>query len=97
MNTQKRRRKKRRHDLINAQGGICNRCKLVYNGDNAYIFDFHHKEGVEKLFTVGETNMNRRWSVVQKEAEKCILLCSNCHRTVHYENKCKKVTQSKTE
>lgn len=64
---------------IQLLGGKCNRCG--YNGHPA-AFEFHHREGHEKAFTIGMV-ANKSWDVVVKELEKCELLCSNCHRAEH--------------
>lgn len=29
------------------------------------------------------SNFNRKLSTIIKETQKCVLLCSNCHREVH--------------
>jgi predicted HNH restriction endonuclease len=50
--------------------------KLPYVGA---MLDFHHLE--DKKFRIGQGLMPL--DVVQDEARKCTLLCSNCHRLVH--------------
>ncbi len=46
--------------------------------------DFHHRDPGDKEFTVGEALARNMASVtVMAEIEKCILLCSNCHRELH--------------
>ena len=59
-------------------GGKCSCC-----GYNKYIgaLEFHHKNPSEKDFEV--TSIKRKWEIVLKELEKCVLLCSNCHREEH--------------
>lgn len=39
----------------------------------------------EKDFTIG----GKSWSFekLKKESDKCILVCSNCHKEIHYEQK----------
>ena len=55
-------------------------CGLVYNSKNACVFDFHHLK--EKTFSLNVRNIgDKKWTTILKEAEKCQLLCSNCHRT----------------
>ena len=48
------------------------------------VLDFHHTG--KKSANIGEA-ANLGWSLkrVQLEIEKCRILCSNCHRILHYE------------
>ena len=48
-----------------------------------YLIDFHHTNPVEKEFTISE-NSHAKFETLLKEIEKCIPLCSNCHREFHY-------------
>lgn len=68
--------------LVNYKGGKCENC-----GYNTCIdaLEFHHKNPNEKDFTIS----GKSWSFekLKKESDKCILVCSNCHKEIHYENK----------
>ena len=55
---------------------ICGYCKCIK------ALEFHHINPKEKDFTLG-ANTNIAWYKVKAEIEKCVLLCSNCHREVH--------------
>nr|DAG90811.1 MAG TPA: INTRON TRANSFERASE [Crassvirales sp.] len=72
-------------ELIALKGNKCSICGLEYNGKNGAIFDFHHINPEEKDFNI--TSYLRHYSKIPeriyKEVEKCILLCSNCHRLEH--------------
>lgn len=59
---------------------------MIANDSNYAAFEFHHI-GNEKEFEVGRC-LNRKWTIVQNELQKCILLCSCCHRILHsdYDN-----------
>jgi hypothetical protein len=71
-------------ELINGKGGKCERCEIMYDGKNACIFDFHHLDPSTKDFNLSMGFLNRvSLAEVRSEAEKCILLCSNCHRIEH--------------
>jgi hypothetical protein len=61
------------------------RCSICSESHPA-ILDFHHKWGKE--FTVNYLVANG-YSVerIKRELEKCVVLCSNCHRKLHYKNK----------
>ena len=60
-------------------GGKCKVC-----GYNKYpcSLDFHHLDGDEKDDNFS-THLYWSWDRLQKELDKCVLLCSNCHRAVH--------------
>lgn len=63
------------------KGKKCEECGYILTNYNSASFEFHHKFG-EKDFVIGSA-MNRKWEYVKKELDKCILLCSNCHRIHH--------------
>jgi hypothetical protein len=47
--------------------------------------DFHHVNPKEKSFSVGEgLARGRSINSLLKEIQKCIVLCANCHRKLHY-------------
>lgn len=46
--------------------------------------EFHHKNPKEKDFKIGSGN-TMSWRDYKKEALKCILVCSNCHKEIHSE------------
>ena len=49
------------------------------------VLDFHHKDPATKEFEVGKTRRGGvRFSRIFSEIRKCILLCANCHRMVHF-------------
>lgn len=78
-----RRRKIRRMAVAHA-GGKCMRC-----GYNKYqeVLEFHHKDASQKKFGIGQNGLTRSWERVKAEVEKCNLLCANCHREIHVEQK----------
>ena len=49
--------------------------------DNHSVYDLHHVDTNEKDFTIG--SHIRSWAATKSEAEKCALVCSNCHRKIH--------------
>ena len=65
--------------IIEYLGGKCFVCGYDKNYANLCV---HHKDEKEKLFTVSGSH-GRKWEVIQKELNKCILLCSNCHGELH--------------
>jgi hypothetical protein len=67
--------------LIDKLGGRCTHCG--YSRNQAAL-QFHHSSG-RKSFPLDARNLaNRRWSAIEAEAAKCILLCSNCHAEEHH-------------
>jgi len=78
---QKHRRNQRKENIIRAKGGACIKCG--YN-KSASALVFHHRDEKNKAFNISGQNLNRySWEVLLKEAEKCDLLCANCHAEVH--------------
>ena len=59
-------------------------CKFC--GDNRwYVLDFHHLVSNDKNIGISQI-IPRGYSMkrLKTEIRKCILLCSNCHRELHY-------------
>jgi len=75
--------RKRKAKLIKIKGGKCEKCGLKYNGENARLFQFHHKKPREKEFALTLNKMGRAWGKIIKESKKCELLCANCHFLTH--------------
>lgn len=76
----RKRRKTIRMRAIDLKGGKCQVC-----GYDRCIeaLEFHHLLKNEKDFGISDKGYTRSWDKVRDEIEKCILLCSNCHREVH--------------
>ena len=62
---------------IDVLGGECEVCGL----SDIFVLNFHHVSE-DKDFEINSKS-NRRWSIIEKEIKKCILLCSNCHMMEH--------------
>lgn len=71
-------RKRTKEKLVEYKGGKCQCC-----GYNSCIdaFDFHHLNPNEKDFSVSGKSYS--FERLKKEVDKCILVCSNCHREIH--------------
>lgn len=80
--TQQVRGQKQKERAIEAKGGACIHCGIQYDGTNSVIFDFHHLDPSEKEFSPGDI-MRGSWEKIEKEIDKCVLLCANCHRLEH--------------
>ena len=80
-----RRRKKRKEWKEYKAGLSCSNCGF----DHPACIDFHHPPGT-KEYSVNDLAKNGRFKLAYKEAAKCIVLCSNCHRIHHYKERKKK-------
>ncbi len=65
--------------IINYFGGACKDCKQEYHPS---VYDLHHRNPEEKDNNF-KSMLHWSWSKIEKEIEKCDLLCSNCHRIRH--------------
>lgn len=74
-----KRRKKLKKMLVEHFGGACIKC-----GYNRCIeaLVFHHPK--DKKFGIAEKGHTRSFKAMLEEAEKCELLCLNCHAETHY-------------
>jgi hypothetical protein len=75
-----RRRKALRERLVEYKGGVCALCgysKCI----NA--LDLHHLDASQKDFGISLGGLTRSWEKIKHEADKCILVCANCHREIH--------------
>lgn len=59
----------------------CTRC----DENHPAVLDFHHRDPSEKEGQIGEMlgNLKSKESIL-KEIDKCDVLCANCHRKHHY-------------
>ena len=64
-------------------GSKCNSCG--YDKCQASL-DFHHENPNIKKFNINQKKQMKLTDVIKKELDKCIILCSNCHRELHYLN-----------
>lgn len=64
---------------IKYKGGECSCC-----GYNKYYgaLEFHHVNPEEKDADWGILK-KKSWDKITKELDKCVLVCSNCHREIH--------------
>lgn len=69
-------------EYIEKFGGKCSLCNKVFNVDNMQSASFHHNR--DKLFELNcEAFIKRSDDEIKIEAEKCTLLCMNCHMNLH--------------
>ena len=75
-----KRRKKIKMMAIQYKGGKCAICGYSRCPD---VLEFHHLNPQAKEFGMGVGGLTRSWARVKAEADKCVMLCANCHREVH--------------
>lgn len=64
-------------------GSKCNDCPISFPEYPYVVFDFHHLDPTQKDFDWHQLRL-RSETIFIKELNKCILLCSNCHRVRHH-------------
>jgi hypothetical protein len=68
-------------ELVQEFGGVCIICG--YNKHLAAL-DFDHLDPTTKVESVAVLTTQCRFDEARKEAQKCRLLCANCHREETY-------------
>ncbi len=71
---------KRKQYYVDLMGGKCADCKQSYP---LCVFDFHHTDPDKKDVSIA-TSLNNSLRYIEKEIDKCVLLCANCHRIRHH-------------
>lgn len=69
---------------VDYKGGKCEIC-----GYNKYVgsLDFHHLDPSKKEFNLTCSVLNScSHEYILKELDKCMLVCANCHRELHWKN-----------
>lgn len=76
-------RKRRKRALLKLMGDCCQDCG-IRPGEQwpVEVFDFHH-EGSKTESLTRLLFSNSKWDEAVEEAQKCVILCSNCHRKHH--------------
>lgn len=74
-----RRRRRVKELLVDEAGGRCVLCG--YHRCLAAL-GFHHLEPGTKSFGLAQAGITRAIEELRREAEKCILVCSNCHSEI---------------
>ena len=75
-----RRRDKIKEMAVQYKGNKCCIC-----GYDKYIgaLEFHHLDSSQKDFGISAKGYTRSFEKVKEELDKCILVCSNCHKEIH--------------
>jgi 5-methylcytosine-specific restriction endonuclease McrA len=88
-NRRKRYKKEVKKLAVEYKGGKCVLCGLT---DDCYeVYDFHHRDPAQKDVSISVLIKKLQCSTLtdplKLELDKCDMLCSNCHRRVHFEQK----------
>ena len=62
--------------------------------DRYWVLDFHHREPDKKDMEIARLIQMGSKKRILKEIEKCDIVCSNCHRDLHYQEKIKNAVVS---
>ena len=80
------RRKSKKQEWLDYKLSLsCSNCGFSHPA----VIDFHHPPGT-KEHSVNTLVQNGRFKLAFKEAAKCIIFCSNCHRIHHHNERQKK-------
>lgn len=74
-----KRRRTVKNTLVKEKGGCCRNCGYDRCID---ALEFHHLNRDEKSFGISHKGVTIGIDKARAEADKCILLCANCHREV---------------
>jgi hypothetical protein len=68
---------------IKLKGGKCKEC-----GEDIlskpWLYDFHHIDPSTKSNEINSL-IYSNWEKLKNELDKCVLLCSHCHRKIHFD------------
>ncbi len=69
-----------KQQCVDYKGGCCEICNY-----NKYLgaLEFHHKDPSQKEFGIANCGSSTFNDTIKLELDKCMLLCSNCHKEVH--------------
>lgn len=76
----KNRRKKLR-EMARASKG--NKCFVCGYDKCQRALSFHHIDPATKEFDLSTDGLTRSWKRIEKEIDKCVLVCANCHMEIH--------------
>lgn len=77
-------RKNTKRKLFESFGSKCCCCGYA----NIVAMEFHHLDPSTKETYWGKINGRiRSWDYLSLEMAKCVMVCSNCHKEIHYDNK----------
>lgn len=75
------RQRKLKERAVEYKGGSCIDCG--YSKCIAAL-EFHHTDPSTKEGRLSQMLRKKAWDKVKKELDKCVLVCSNCHKERHF-------------
>lgn len=72
-------RQEQKKQAVEYKGGACQDCGGIFP---LSVYDFHHLDPNQKDFEISKVRPSSL-AKVKAELDKCVLLCSNCHRIRH--------------
>jgi len=67
--------------LIQHMGNKCWRCGM--KNLPICVWQWHHFDPKNKQIALSQV-ITHSWTKILEEAKKCVLVCSNCHKIIHY-------------
>jgi hypothetical protein len=61
------------------------RCKLCGYTGHPVSLDYHHEDDTKEFAIAEGHKYGYSINKIKEEIKKCIILCANCHRTLHYQ------------
>lgn len=74
------RRRRLKQMVAEYKGGKCQLCGYFRC---ISALDLHHIDEKTKEFSMSVRGLTRSWEKIKAEADKCVLVCANCHREIH--------------
>jgi len=74
-------KQRKKIELVKYKGG---KCKICGYDKCIQALEFHHLDPLKKDFNISSNSFS--FEKMKKEVDKCILICSNCHKELHYLN-----------
>ena len=81
----KNNRKKQREFVQDLKKGKC--CSRCGWNEHPCALDFHHIDASTKYKDIAMMTQTHSIKKLQEEIDKCILVCANCHRILHHEQR----------
>lgn len=78
-------RRKNKETLVAEHGSKCIDCGGTFP---PYVLDFDHRDPTQKSFGVAKGGNTYALETLRAEAEKCDLVCANCHRERTHRQRC---------
>ena len=76
------RAQKRRRNKTAALQYKHNKCSICSYDKCWRALEFHHVDPPKKKFSISQ-GLEKDWTLLRKEIDKCILICKNCHTEAH--------------